>query len=144
MLARLFALILLLAGAPAAAETIVVHAGRLIADASRPAAGPSTITIVDGRIQSVTAGLTPAPAGARLIDLSNRTVLPGLIDMHVHLSGDPQRRLLARGGGHRRICDLGRGEERPADPARRLHHGARPRLRPRRSASPSPAPPPRA
>ena len=90
MLARLFALILLLASVPAMSETIVVHAGRLIADPSRPtAAGPSTITIVDGRIQSVTAGLTPAPAGARLIDLSNRTVLPGLIDMHVHLSGDP-------------------------------------------------------
>jgi imidazolonepropionase-like amidohydrolase len=76
-------------GAPAAAETVVVHAGRLIADASQPASGPSTITIVDGRIQSVTTGLQPAPAGARLIDLSNRTVLPGLIDAHVHLSGNP-------------------------------------------------------
>ena len=90
MLARLLALFLLLVGAPAMAETIVVHAGRLITDASRPAAGPSTITIVDGRIQSVTSGLNPAPAGARLIDMSGRTVLPGLIDMHVHLSGDPQ------------------------------------------------------
>ncbi|HEY5711168.1 MAG TPA: amidohydrolase family protein, partial [Allosphingosinicella sp.] len=69
--------------------TIVVHAGRLIADASRPAAGPSTSVIVDGRIQSVTAGLNPAPAGARLIDLSSRTVLPGLIDSHVHLVGAP-------------------------------------------------------
>jgi hypothetical protein len=27
---------------------VVVHAGRLIADASQPASGPSTITIVDG------------------------------------------------------------------------------------------------
>jgi imidazolonepropionase-like amidohydrolase len=51
--------------------------------------GPSTITIVDGRIQSVASGLQPAPAGARLIDLSNRTVLPGLIDSHVHLSSNP-------------------------------------------------------
>ncbi len=89
MLARLLALVLLLAGAPAFAETVVVHAGRLITDAARPAAGPSTITIVDGRIQSVAAGLNPAPAGARLIDHSSRTVLPGLIDMHVHLAGDP-------------------------------------------------------
>jgi len=89
MLTRLLALLMLLLAAPAAAETIVVHAGRLIADPSRPAQGPSTITIVDGRIQSVTAGLTPPPAGARLIDLSSRTVLPGLIDLHVHLSGDP-------------------------------------------------------
>ncbi|HEX8640954.1 MAG TPA: amidohydrolase family protein [Allosphingosinicella sp.] len=90
MLKRLLLAFLLLLGAtPAFAETLVVHAGRLIADASRPAAGPSTITIVDGRIQSVAPGLNPAPPGARLIDLSSRTVLPGLIDAHVHLSGDP-------------------------------------------------------
>ena len=90
MIARLLALLfLLLAGAPAAAETVIVHAGRLITDASQPASGPSTITIVDGRIQSVASGLQPAPAGARLIDLSSRTVLPGLIDAHVHLSSNP-------------------------------------------------------
>jgi imidazolonepropionase-like amidohydrolase len=89
MLKRLLALLLLLVAGPAAAETVVVHAGRLIADPSRPASGPSTITIVDGRIQSVESGLNAPPAGARLIDLSSRTVLPGLIDAHVHLSGDP-------------------------------------------------------
>ena len=86
---RLLACLSLLAAAPAAAETVVVHAGRLITDASKPASGPSTITIVDGRITAVAAGLTPVPAGARLVDLSGKTVLPGLIDMHVHLSGDP-------------------------------------------------------
>lgn len=90
MIARLLAaLLLLVAPLPALAQTVIVHAGRLITDASRPAQGPSTITIVDGRIESVTAGLTPPPAGATLIDHSARTVLPGLIDMHVHLAGDP-------------------------------------------------------
>ena len=86
----LLALGLLSTAAPAlAAETVVVHAGRLIADASRPASGPSTITITDGRIVSVADGLQPAPQGARLVDLSNKTVLPGLVDAHVHLAGDP-------------------------------------------------------
>lgn len=90
MLNRLLALLAaLLLAAPAAAETVVVHAGRLIADAAQPPRGPSTITIVDGRIAGVADGLQPAPDGARLIDLTGRTVLPGLIDSHVHLAGDP-------------------------------------------------------
>jgi imidazolonepropionase-like amidohydrolase len=92
MLKRLSLLVALFAAAApasAAAETLVVHAGRLIADASQRPRGPSTITIVDGRITAVSDGHQPAPAGARLIDLSARTVLPGLIDTHVHLAGDP-------------------------------------------------------
>jgi imidazolonepropionase-like amidohydrolase len=91
MLKRLSLILLsLFAGAaPAAAETLVVHAGRLITDASQRARGASTITIVDGRIQAIADGHVAAPAGARLIDLSTRTVLPGLIDTHVHLSSDP-------------------------------------------------------
>ncbi|HEX9931476.1 MAG TPA: amidohydrolase family protein [Allosphingosinicella sp.] len=96
MLSR-FLILLLLAlvalGAPAAAqtapETLVIHAGRLIADASQRPRGPSTILVVGGRIQSVVDGHQAAPAGARVIDLSDRTVLPGLIDTHVHLAGDP-------------------------------------------------------
>ena len=88
-LSVLLALSACLSAAPAAAETVVVHAGRLITDASKPAQGPSTITIVDGRIASVAEGHTPAPAGAKVVDLGTKTVLPGLIDTHVHLSGDP-------------------------------------------------------
>lgn len=78
-----------LIASPAAAEILVIHAGNLLSDPARAAAGPSTITVTDGRITAVTAGLTPPRAGARLIDLSTKTVLPGLIDTHVHLSGDP-------------------------------------------------------
>ncbi len=97
MIARLTVLLLALFALPALAQptpsragqqVTVVHAGHLLAEPGQPMAGPSTITIVDGRIESVTAGLTPPPEGARLIDLSDRTVLPGLIDTHVHLVGD--------------------------------------------------------
>ncbi len=85
----LIGLAALAASTAAIAETQVIHAGRLIADASKPVQGPSTITVTDGRIVSIARGHTPAPAGARLIDLKDKTVLPGLIDMHVHLTGDP-------------------------------------------------------
>ncbi|MEA3050601.1 MAG: hypothetical protein QOG84_2437 [Sphingomonadales bacterium] len=89
MLKRLLFLLALMVAGPAAAETLVVHAGHLITDPARPESGPSTITIVDGRIQAIAPGLNPAPPGARLIDLSTKTVLPGLIDAHVHLTSVP-------------------------------------------------------
>ena len=79
----------LLLTSTAQAETIVIHAGRVITDAALPAAGPSTITVIDGKISAITSGLTPAQPGVKLIDLSTKTVLPGLIDSHVHLSSDP-------------------------------------------------------
>ncbi len=73
----------------ATAETLIIHAGRVITDAAKPASGPSSITIVDGKISRIDTGFSIAPAGVRLIDLKDRTILPGLIDSHVHLTGDP-------------------------------------------------------
>ena len=73
----------------AQAEPQIIHAGRLIIDAASGVSGPATITVTDGRITSITQGHQPAPEGASVIDLSTKTVMPGLIDMHVHLSGDP-------------------------------------------------------
>ncbi len=76
--------------APAAAQNVqVIHAGHIITDAAAGISGPATITVTDGRITAIANGLQPAPDGATLIDLSTKTVLPGLIDLHVHLSGDP-------------------------------------------------------
>ena len=89
MLKRFLLLLAAFIAAPAAAETVVVHAGRLIVDPAQPPRGPSTIIIVDGRIQSVTGGTTPAPAGARVVELGDKTVLPGLIDTHVHFMSVP-------------------------------------------------------
>lgn len=75
---------------PASAETVLVLAGHVITDAARPARGPSTITVTDGRITTIDDGLARTfAAGVRVIDLSTKTVLPGLIDAHVHLTGDP-------------------------------------------------------
>ncbi len=73
----------------AQAETVIIHAGRLITDAARPATGPATITVTDGKIVSIADGYTAAPAEARVVELRDKTVLPGLIDMHVHLESTP-------------------------------------------------------
>jgi imidazolonepropionase-like amidohydrolase len=74
--------------APLAAETIAIQADRVITDASQPALGASTVLVKDGRIVSITAGRSAAGAD-RVIDLGAKTLLPGLIDMHVHLEFDP-------------------------------------------------------
>ena len=81
--------LLVMAAVPAAADTTVIHAGRVITDAAAPARGPSTITVTDGRITAIADGFQPAPAGAQTVELRDKTVLPGLIDLHVHLTGDP-------------------------------------------------------
>lgn len=86
---RLLAAVALVAVAvPATAETLVIRAGRLVTDAALPARGPSSLVVTDGRIVAIGAADMAAPAGARVIDLSTRTVMPGLIDAHVHLTQD--------------------------------------------------------
>ena len=72
----------------ASAETFAIQAGRLIVDAAKPALGPSTVIVENGRIVRVEPGAT-APGGATVVDLKASTLLPGLIDAHVHLTGDP-------------------------------------------------------
>lgn len=78
-----------LVATPALAETVVIHAGAVVTDAASEPRGPSTITVTDGRIVSIADGIQPAPAEAEVVALTDKTVLPGLIDLHVHLTGDP-------------------------------------------------------
>ena len=88
MIARLAIGIALLASPSAAsAQTYAIQAGRLITDAAKPARGASTVIVEDGRIARIDNGFT-APAGAVVVDQRSDTVLPGLIDVHVHLSFD--------------------------------------------------------
>ena len=81
------ALMLALSGRAVAAP-VYIHAGRIIAIPGKTVRGPSTI-IVDGElITAVRDGYVAPPAGASVIDLKDKTVLPGLIDSHVHLASD--------------------------------------------------------
>jgi len=74
--------------ASAQAAPTYIHAGRLIDVPGKAVRGPSTIVVEYGRIVSVTDGLTRVEPGVPFIDLSTKTVLPGLIDSHVHLISD--------------------------------------------------------
>ena len=71
-------------GATAAAQTVDVHAGRLIDPAAGKVLMDQRIRIVDGRIASVAPW--NASDGPAAIDWSGYTVLPGLIDLHTHLA----------------------------------------------------------
>ena len=74
----------------ALAETVVVTADHMVdVVAGRIVARPQ-VTITDGRITAVSGQDDLALPGARRIDLPGMTLLPGLIDMHVHLTGDPR------------------------------------------------------
>ncbi|MFM9978408.1 MAG: amidohydrolase family protein [Sphingomonadaceae bacterium] len=79
--------VLLLSGS-ANAETFAIQAGRLITDAAQPARGPSTVIVENAKIVRIDDGAT-APAGATVVDLRDKTVMPGLIDAHVHLTIEP-------------------------------------------------------
>lgn len=77
-----------LASTGASAETYAIQAGHLIVDAAKPALGASTVIVENGRIARIEDGAT-APVGATVVDMRSKTVMPGLIDAHVHLTSDP-------------------------------------------------------
>ena len=93
---RWMLLLALVLAVRAHADTVVVTADRMLDVLTGRMIEAPQVTIVDGRISAVAPrpGAAPVP-GARQVDLEGMTLLPGLIDMHVHLTSDP------RYGGYR-------------------------------------------
>lgn len=109
---KLLASLALLAAAPALAQSTtpapvaapaeiltVIHAGNLLVEPGKPPRRNASVIVRGKTIIEIRDGFADIP-GARVVDLRDRSVLPGLIDSHVHLSGLDDRlqsRLLANG-----------------------------------------------
>lgn len=77
------------AALPAVADTVVISAERLLDVRTGTWVAKPEVLVRDGKIVSISAGPGPAVEGARRIELPGLSLLPGLIDMHVHLDSDP-------------------------------------------------------
>lgn len=78
-----------LAAGGAEAKTVAVTAERLLDVKTGRYLDKPQVVIVDGRIASVGKAGDAAPEGAERVDLPGVTLLPGLIDMHVHITSSP-------------------------------------------------------
>ena len=76
------------AAADGADTMIAVRAARIIDGTGRAPFAPGIVLLRGDRIEAVGSDIR-IPAGARVIDLGSATILPGLIDLHTHLTGDP-------------------------------------------------------
>lgn len=89
MIRTLLAASLALAPVPASAETLYVRAGRLVDPEAGVVLGARVLRVEDGRVAAVLPD-GPVPDGVKVVDWSAFTVLPGLIDCHVHLADTGQ------------------------------------------------------
>ncbi|MFI5118948.1 MAG: amidohydrolase family protein [Thermoanaerobaculia bacterium] len=76
-------------GAPVTPVTVLVKAGALVDVVSGTVKKGQEILVENGVIKEVGPNLV-APAGTRVVDLSQKTVLPGLIDVHTHIASQSE------------------------------------------------------
>jgi imidazolonepropionase-like amidohydrolase len=90
LLAALLLPTALVAQQPPAKGTVVLRAARLIDGTGADAIQNGVVVVTDDKIVAVGRdGAVPVPAGARVIDLGDATLLPGFIDAHTHIIGRP-------------------------------------------------------
>ncbi|MDH5631101.1 MAG: amidohydrolase family protein [Gammaproteobacteria bacterium] len=72
----------------AAAEEVLIYAGKLVDVDALKVRSNYSIEISGNRIVKVSSGFIKPKQGQKVVDLKDKTVMPGLMDMHVHLSGE--------------------------------------------------------
>jgi imidazolonepropionase-like amidohydrolase len=88
---RLAALAAFLPAGIASAATLI-HAGRLVDGVSAAPRERVTIVVEGDRIQGIEGGFRSPGSGDEVVDLAQSTVMPGFMDMHVHLTQEHSRR----------------------------------------------------
>ncbi|WP_345220997.1 amidohydrolase family protein [Hymenobacter koreensis] len=81
----------ILAAQPLLAQKTYLHCGRLLDVRAGKLLPERTLVVENGRVQAVQTGYTAAGPADKVIDLKSRTVMPGLIDCHVHLEGETSK-----------------------------------------------------
>ena len=72
-------------------QKVVIHCGNLIDSKSNTVQKQMTIVVEGNKIVAIEKGFSNISTGDTLIDLSKKTVMPGLIDLHVHLEGETNK-----------------------------------------------------
>lgn len=87
---KIYLLLMLMSivAAQSLAQRTLIHCGTLIDGKSDKAQKEMTIIIKEGEIEGVVKGYQSPSQGVSVIDLKSKTVMPGLMDMHVHLEGE--------------------------------------------------------
>lgn len=84
----LLALLFLPVSLHSLADNYLIHAGKLLDVENLKVNKEYSVRVSDNKIIDVQEGYLKPEAGEQLIDLKDKTVMPGLMDMHVHLSGE--------------------------------------------------------
>lgn len=86
---RALPLLLLACSAAHAAPVIAVKAAHMV-DVRSGALVDNAVVLISGERITAAGSKLAIPADAQVIDLGNKTLLPGLIDMHTHITGNPE------------------------------------------------------
>lgn len=73
------------------AQNLILHCGNVINGIGESVQSEKTLVIEDGKIASIEEGYTRGQNSETVVDLRNKTCMPGFIDLHVHLEGQSNR-----------------------------------------------------